>query len=237
MVTPAEVTDPGAAAPDRPPPGGAGECERPTRRIAWEAWLLWGGVLFLFSLLVGGTRPWEDFLLLALLVVTTGGGTRSVAFVLAAALTWASGPGLQWPTYWICLTPLAGVWRSAAPARRWPGEAFLVGFVTCWLGTPFIRDGLPSNGWVPHLFGCGLAGVQRVGVALALRAARRLPPVTALAEPVLLVDAERDERPAPGIPTVPVTPRPAPPGRVPGARVAESTARAPPPGPRASRPP
>jgi apolipoprotein N-acyltransferase len=58
-------------------------------------------------------------------------------------------------------------------------EAFLCGVVMCWLGTPFIRDGLPANGLIPHLFGCSLFGLQWIAVAATLRLTSRLPAILA----------------------------------------------------------
>jgi apolipoprotein N-acyltransferase len=142
-----------------------------------EITLAWGGVILLFTALVDGTRPWEDAILLSLLVLTTGRGKRTAAFVLAVLLSWASQPPLQLPTYWFCLTPLVWAWRSSAPRRYWAWEAFLVGVVMCWLGTPFTRDGLPKNSLIPHLFDCSLFGVQWIAIAGGLRLTRRLPPL------------------------------------------------------------
>jgi apolipoprotein N-acyltransferase len=139
----------------------------PSRRTK-AVLFVWPSAVVLFAVLLGGTRPWEDLLLLSLLVATTGGGKRSVAFVSTVFLSWAGSPALNWPTYLFCLTPLAWAWRTASP-RRWRAwEAFLVGFVMAWTGGAFMRDGMPSLVPLSYVAGCCLFGLQWVVIAATL---------------------------------------------------------------------
>ena len=79
---------------------------------AWQLILRWAPAILLLVWAVDGNRPWEDALLVSLLVITTGSGTRSIAYFSAITLVWMSDPPLQVPTYWFCLMPLAWAWRS-----------------------------------------------------------------------------------------------------------------------------
>jgi apolipoprotein N-acyltransferase len=132
-------------------------------------------IIAIAVLTLGGPRPWEDVLLLELLTITTGTGKRSAALLLGTALFWASFPTLQLPTYWVCLVPMVWLWRCSAPGPIWWWEAFALGFVTAWLGAPFLRTSVPSYGWVAQVVVCSLFGLQMLGLAGALRITRRMP--------------------------------------------------------------
>jgi apolipoprotein N-acyltransferase len=128
---------------------------------------------------LGEARPWENGLVLALLTLATGAGTRSLALLLSTCLFWASTPHFQLATYFFCLSPLFWLWRYHAPTRKWIPESFLVGFACAWPVSAFIRTSVPTCGLLLQVFSCILGGVQFVGLGAGIVLGRNLPSLRA----------------------------------------------------------
>jgi apolipoprotein N-acyltransferase len=129
-------------------------------------------------LLVRGRVPVEDTLPLACIALFVSGAWRSAAALISVLLWVLAYPPLALPTYWICLTPLAWMWRESGRPRsvaRCSLEALAIGFAIAWFSTHFVRDAVPNCGIVAHVMGCLFFGGQLIPVAITIWCLRRQP--------------------------------------------------------------
>ena len=97
--------------------------------------LAWGVVVLLLNALDSGTRPWEDAILLSLLVLTTGRGKRTAAFVLTVFLSWASQPPPATDLL-VLFDALGRVWRRQGRADTGRGRRSLSVWYCAGLAAP-----------------------------------------------------------------------------------------------------
>jgi apolipoprotein N-acyltransferase len=141
-----------------------------SQAVGVAAWLVG---LFALCRLLDGRHYGDDAVVLSTFVFLNGGGRRAAIGLLTILLFAATFPPLAWPLYWVCYAPMARLWRASdAPARRWLGEAFGVGFSMCWLTSPFVRSDFGHWGIAIQAVGSAVFAFQVIGIAAALRATR-----------------------------------------------------------------
>jgi apolipoprotein N-acyltransferase len=135
------------------------------------------------GLLFADIWEWQDVLVFCGFPVFVGHRRRIRAMGVVSLYT-ISFPPFYVPAWWICLRPMIWMWRDESlelPLYRVVSEATVISAASCWLTTGFIREGLPSLGWLLQAVGCFVFSLQFLAIAVVIRLCRRQSVVIAAA--------------------------------------------------------